>query len=126
MSLLEHINRIKELNCLINLEHTGSPQDLARHFHLCLRQLHYTLDELKDMGAKIGYDRIHQTYYYEKPFHLEIIIKVSSLDNYEQKSIFGGEKDNTMQFYCTEAFYLCSSKEKPVQFTEINKLLYNF
>ncbi len=101
MLLLEHINRIKELHHLIKLERTGSPQYLAQHFHLCLRQLYYALDELKDMGAKISYDRIRRTYYYEKPFNIEIFIKISILDSSEQKCILGGGKNDIMQFFCT-------------------------
>ena len=100
MPLLDHINRIRDLHRLILLEHTGNPQELAERFHLCLRQLHYTLDELRDMGAEIGYDRIRKTYYYKKNFDIEITFKVSCLNSYEQKTIFGGNKSDLMQFYC--------------------------
>lgn len=101
MILLEYIDRIRDLHRLILLEHTGTPQDLAKHFHLSLRQLHYTLDELKDMGAEIRYDRIRKTYYYKRTFNMEITFKVSFLDSYEQKEIYGGDKYGLMQFYCT-------------------------
>lgn len=77
MTLTEYINRMQLLHKLITQESTGAPIKLAGRFHLSKRQLYNILEELKDMGAEIGYSRIKETFYYKNDFHLEISLKIS-------------------------------------------------
>ena len=110
MQLFETIDRARRMHGLIQREATGDPQQFAKRLHLCRRQFFNVLDELRDLGAEIRYDRARCTYFYANEFDLQIVIKCFSIDEKEQKRISGGfffEKKYRVQFYCTEAIYFC-------------------
>ncbi len=90
MQLFETMDRVKRIHDLIQREATGEPQRFAERLHLCRRQFFNVLDELRDLGAEIRYDRIRCTYYYANRFDLRIIIRVEPLDEKEEKYISGG------------------------------------
>ena len=80
----------KRMHGLIQHEATGDPQQFAERLHLCRRQFFNVLDELRDLGAEIRYDRVRCTYFYANDFDLQIVIKCCPLDEKEQKRISGG------------------------------------
>ena len=90
MQLFETIDRARRMHGLIQREATGAPQQFAERLHLCRRQFFNVLDELRDLGAEIRYDRIRCTYFYANDFDLQIVIKCCPLDEKEQRRILGG------------------------------------
>jgi len=90
MQLFETIDRAKRMHGLIQHEATGDPQQFAERLHLCRRQFFNVLDELRDLGAEIRYDRVRCTYFYANDFDFQIVIKCCSLDEKEQRRISGG------------------------------------
>ena len=90
MQLFETIDRARRMHGLIQREATGDPQQFAKRLHLCRRQFFNVLDELRDLGAEIRYDRARCTYFYANEFDLQIVIKCFPIDEKEQKRISGG------------------------------------
>ena len=89
MNTLLQLHRILELHKLIQSERTGHYPDLAARLHVSIRTISNYFDELREMGAKIGFDELHATYYYKNSFdmiyHFEI--KVSDSDgNIQQEN----------------------------------------
>jgi predicted DNA-binding transcriptional regulator YafY len=74
MYLFESIERIKRIHDLIKREATGTPDEFAERLHLKKRQLQNILEELRDWGADIRYNRFRCTYYYANGF--EVILTI--------------------------------------------------
>ncbi|MDR1593720.1 MAG: helix-turn-helix domain-containing protein [Prevotellaceae bacterium] len=90
MTLFATIDRILIIHGLIKKKTTGTPDEFAERLHLKRRQLQNILDEIRDYGAEIMYDRIRSTYYYANNFEIVIQIKVNPLSEQEENDIFGG------------------------------------
>lgn len=103
MQLFETINRARQMHSYIRREATGSPDEFAERLHLSRRMLYYLLEELKDLGAEIGYNRNKETFYYRNNFEFNLIIKVNSLTEDEKKHIFGGAFENKQ--ICAKALH---------------------
>lgn len=56
MNTLVQLHRILELHKLIRSERTGHYTDLAAKLHVSVRTISNYFDELREMGAKIGFD----------------------------------------------------------------------
>lgn len=110
MALFDIINRAERIHRLIRSESTGSPSQFARKLGISRRQLYNLLDEFKDFGAEIKYDRSKRSFYYVNDFRLEMTVKIitptTSSDN---MNFYGGfcEKNQQVQFECTEHLYIC-------------------
>lgn len=76
MLLFEQINRVQVLHSLIVKEATGTPDEFAARLHLSKRQLYNILEDFKDMGADIRYNRISKTFYYNNSFKIDITCKI--------------------------------------------------
>jgi predicted DNA-binding transcriptional regulator YafY len=98
MQLFETIDRIYRIHQLIQKEATGTPEEFAKRFNIKKRQLYNILEEFKDYGACIRYNRTKQTFYYVNDFEVIMKIKVLPLSNQEQKTILAGNIENNS--YC--------------------------
>lgn len=76
MQLFESIERIRNLHFMIKNEYSGTPTEFARSLGLSKRQLYNVLNEIKSLGADIGYNKVKGTYYYKNGFDIELIFKV--------------------------------------------------
>jgi DNA-binding response OmpR family regulator len=94
MQLFETIDRIYRIHQLIQREATGTPEEFAERFNIRRRQLYNILEEFKDYGAHICYNRIKQTFYYANDFEIIVKINVLPLSNQEQKTILAGNIEN--------------------------------
>jgi hypothetical protein len=92
--IFEIIDRISVIHGLIKKEATGSPDEFAKRLHLKKRQLQNILDEIRDYGAEIIYDRSRNTYYYANNFEITIKIKAIPLSEQEERETFGGNIKN--------------------------------
>ena len=72
VSHFEIAERLYRIHQLIIQEHTGTPDELAHRMKISRRQLYYQLNELRDRGAMIKYDRIRRTFYYNSDFSITI------------------------------------------------------
>jgi len=90
MIFFNEIERIQRLHKYIMLQKTGTPDEFASRLHISRRQLYNILDELRDLGAVIEYSRSRYTFYYGNDFDLNISIKVTTLNNMENRLVNGG------------------------------------
>jgi predicted DNA-binding transcriptional regulator YafY len=94
MQLFDTIERVHRIHKLIQRKATGSPNEFAEKLHLGKRQLYNILEEFRDYGARIKYNRIAGTFYYDNDFEVLVKISVNSLTNQEEKTIYAGNIKN--------------------------------
>jgi predicted DNA-binding transcriptional regulator YafY len=70
MKLQETIERYRKIDMLIRREKTGSPVEFADKLGISRSQLYNYLDELRDYGAGIIYDRAKGSYMYMYPVEI--------------------------------------------------------
>ncbi|MFT4094201.1 MAG: hypothetical protein QM640_11225 [Niabella sp.] len=66
MSLLKAIRRLEYANFLIKKKATGNLETFARKMNLSERSVSDLLEQMREMGASISYNRKQNTYYYEE------------------------------------------------------------
>jgi predicted DNA-binding transcriptional regulator YafY len=59
------IRRIDKMNYLIRSKRTGTPIQFAEKLEISESTLYQHLNDLRELGAPIAYDKFRQTYYYE-------------------------------------------------------------
>ncbi|GAA3610553.1 hypothetical protein Q4Q39_16455 [Flavivirga amylovorans] len=75
MSLHKYINRVEQLDQLIRLESTGSPEECAKKLSISKRSLYSLIDELKkDFKCPIIYNRSRRSYIYTKKGRISNLI----------------------------------------------------
>jgi len=72
MPAIKFINRLKTIDQLIRLQATGSPKHLAEKFEITERQVYNYLDNLKELGADIKFDKQKKSYVYTTDIELVI------------------------------------------------------
>jgi len=86
MKLLEQIERLQRIDQLIRLESTGNPQELAEKLNISVSTLYELLNCMKEIGAKIYYNRQKATYTYKEPSKL-----IFKFEKIELRKIYGGK-----------------------------------
>ncbi len=89
MSLPEDINLVQQLDQLIRLKATGSPDKLAQKIGKSRRQVYRIINGMKRLGFPINYCRNRKTFYYEKK--VSFIFEVCVIGEKESKTTIGGE-----------------------------------
>ena len=79
MSIDKIFNRLHQTDQLIRLKSTGTPKQLAVKLNICERQVYHVIENLRNYGAPIGYDRYRKTYYYTRPVKLKAIIRIDNI-----------------------------------------------
>lgn len=64
MSLFKIIERVKQIDFLIRQKATGNAKEFARKLNISRSMLMLNLQELRDMGIKIKYDKKIRSYKY--------------------------------------------------------------
>jgi predicted DNA-binding transcriptional regulator YafY len=64
MPIEKHIERFEQINTLVRLRATGTPQQLARKLNISERHTHEYIRKMRSAGAPIVYCRKSQNYYY--------------------------------------------------------------
>ena len=70
MFSINTMENLVRLHKLIRLQRTGKQQDLAQEMRMSLRGIQNYLNSLRELGAKINFDKDRNTYYYENNFIL--------------------------------------------------------
>jgi predicted DNA-binding transcriptional regulator YafY len=98
MQLFETIDRLHRIHKLIQQEATGTAEEFAERLHLGRRQLYNILEEFRDYGADIRYNRRKCTFYYGNNFEVLVKINVHPLSMQENMSVLAGATGNNL-FY---------------------------
>lgn len=79
MSLLKHLRRIEFINYLISKKATGDLQTFATKNRLSKRGLLNVLQDMKEYGFDIKYDRVRQTYYYGNKEQKKLFLNLANM-----------------------------------------------
>lgn len=74
--LLKYTDRLRRADHLIRLEATGAPRLFAQKLGISESYLYGILDEMKDMGLPLSYNKTRLSYVYTRPVRLRIEIDV--------------------------------------------------
>ena len=64
MNTNEYLTRIKQIDKLIRLRHTGTPEKCACKLNISKRTLYNYINEMRDIGTPISYSKELQSYIY--------------------------------------------------------------
>ncbi|MGW8121803.1 hypothetical protein ACV07N_04015 [Roseivirga echinicomitans] len=62
--MVKQLERIERLHNLIRLKATGPAKECAQRLKISERQLFRILEDMKNLGAPIDYDKARGSYYY--------------------------------------------------------------
>jgi len=109
--MIEKKDIYERLNRIIRLKATGNPKELAEKFNVSESTIYRLINEMKDIGCPIQYDKINQTYYYSEKGNLIINIEFEALENEESKNIIGGSNSFfKLSNFDNKRTYLCKEK----------------
>ncbi len=75
----KQIERLKNIHLLIQQKKTGSPIEFAKSIKVSVSHLYNILEDLKDKGFPIKYNRTTKSYFYLQDCNLEINYSVQLL-----------------------------------------------
>lgn len=88
--LFEHIDRVMLFNKLVKAQRTGTPDEIALRLGLKRSSFFRFLEELKEREVPIAYSKSISSYYYTRPFEIEIVFSLKPLDQEEQIKVEAG------------------------------------
>jgi len=77
--LQKYTERLRLADRLIRMEATGAPRLFAQKLGISESYLYGVLDEMKDMGLPLMYNKSRLTYFYTRPVKLRIDISVENI-----------------------------------------------
>jgi len=98
--LFEEINRIQKIDKLIRLNNTGSAEEFANKLGISRRQIYNIIEDLKDMGLGIVYNRHIRSFTYTKPYQVRLLFEIVELTDDETKEINAGTVIIKNTFLC--------------------------
>ena len=90
MKLVDHFERMKKMNRLIQSGQTGTPAEFAEVMGISQSHLFRCLHILEQYGMDIRYSRSMKTYFYENDNELTIHYSLKLIANSKAKEIMGG------------------------------------
>ena len=90
MNLEKQAERINKVHQLIIEEKTGTPSEFANKLNISKSQLYNLIGILKEYDAPIKSCKKINSFYYSKPFFLELKYSLKTILDEENKEIFGG------------------------------------
>ncbi len=97
MQVIKQLNRLKKLDTLIQQAKTGAPDEFANRLGLSRSQLYNILEELKDLGAPIEYNRRLRSFYYRENFQIVTVAYVEFITPQGAERIYGGKIEENPQ-----------------------------
>lgn len=91
MDFFKTMERINVLHNLIKERKTGNPELLSKRLGVSRATLYNILDELKSYNAPIAYSRANDSFFYTKPYELDMYCKIELIDDeVELRKVIGG------------------------------------
>ena len=81
MKVLDQIYRLQRMDQLIRTKSSGSPKDFARKLNVSISTLFELLNCLKQLGARIEYNRDKLSYEYKIPAKLIFKLETKEMCN---------------------------------------------
>lgn len=90
MKISKQIELVQRIDRLIRLKATGSPEDFARKLNMTQRNLYRILEDLKEMGLPIVYNKVRKSYQYNE--EVTIVFRFGRKSLPDNSQILGGRK----------------------------------
>jgi predicted DNA-binding transcriptional regulator YafY len=107
MNIFDKLFLTERIDHLIRTRATGTPSELASRLNMCERHVYRIIDELRDQGLPIAYDKTQSTYYYSEPVELRFSMSVNGK---KLLSISGGQNNldnlSSLTFFSRERTHL--------------------
>jgi hypothetical protein len=87
---MKYFDVMERMDQMIRLENTGDAYEFSERLGISRRQLYYYVDELREMGLPLSYNRCAKTFFYEKRCRLKIDISVRELGDSDLRNYSGG------------------------------------
>jgi len=97
MSFIEKYQKIEAVHQLIKMKATGTPDEFANHIQKSRRCIYNIIDELKEMGANISYNRNRQSFEYLNNFDLSLRIDTNAIKGGRG---FNAYKNLNIEIFC--------------------------
>lgn len=91
MEFIRQIERLQLLNKLVREQRTGSPEELAGRIGVSRAKLYLILEELKDQGICIRYNKKLNSFMYENCNGLQLGFSFKVLEAHEETFINAGK-----------------------------------
>ncbi len=89
--LFEEINRIQQIDKLIRLNNTGNAEEFSEKLNISRRHVYNIIENRKDMGLDIEYNRHLSSFVYTKPYKININFEIVELQENEAMEINAGK-----------------------------------
>lgn len=90
MNVIELKDKIERLDQLIRMKATGVPKQLAKKFNTTERNIYRLLNQLKEMGCPIYFDKERESYCYKNEGAIIFKFEPKSADNKAIEEFRGG------------------------------------
>jgi hypothetical protein len=90
MSMIRYFKKIQLLDTLIRKKGTGNQKEFAKRVGISRALLNIYLNEMKELGFPINYNRAKCTYYYEEEGKIVSSLFEKQIDKEELKDYKGG------------------------------------
>jgi predicted DNA-binding transcriptional regulator YafY len=88
--IFKQLNRLQQIDQLIRQKRTGNADELAIKLKISRRQVYNWLNELKEIGLEIRYNRELRSFVYLKSYQVNIIFDIKELTDQELLMIEAG------------------------------------
>lgn len=99
MKTFEILERYQKIDRLIKRRSTGNPKSFAKKLGISKSQLFNYLEELRDRGAEISYNKTLESYIYRRPVEITAIFSVRIKDDEDRVS-----ENEGLYMPCVKAF----------------------
>ncbi|MFW5701254.1 MAG: HTH domain-containing protein, partial [Cyclobacteriaceae bacterium] len=83
-------NRLQQIDQLIRQKRTGNAEELAKKLNISRRHVYRWLEEFKNLGLEIDYNRERKSFVYLKPYQINISLDIRELKVSETTEIEAG------------------------------------
>lgn len=89
--LIRTIKKLEYLDNLIETKRTGNAEELGEKLGVSRKQVYNYINELKDMGVEIDYDRNIKSFIYKESYEFTFNLTITKLSNNEMINLLGGK-----------------------------------
>lgn len=98
--IFKQLNRLQQLDQLIRQRRTGNADELAKKLRISRRLVYYWLEELRELGLELYYNREIKSFIYHKPYQINISFEIKELTYDELLETEAGVSFFRKKMYC--------------------------
>jgi len=94
MGIIEKTLKLESVHRAIKNKITGTPKEIAENLEISRAYLYNYIEDLKNIGAEVEYNRTSQHFFYKNEFDIKIVIEKILLNENEMGKTKGGNSFN--------------------------------